>query len=117
MNKNGFTLIELLATIVIIAIIMALVMPSATRVSHNNKQRIYQEYEQMMIEYAMVNDLNVNNGIMLNDLAELDKVKSECVGYVTINHGVIPPEYKAYISCTDQYTTEGYDDSINYPSS
>ena len=108
MNKKAFTLIELLATIVIIAIIMALVMPSATRVSRNNRDRIYKEYENMMIEYAKISDLNVNDSIDLIDLAELDKVKNECSGYVTINHDVIPPEYEAFLTCGDQYTTNEY---------
>ena len=47
-------LLENVKEIIIIAIIMALVMPSATRVSQNNKKRIYEEYENMMIEYAKV---------------------------------------------------------------
>lgn len=111
MDKKGFTLIELLATIVIIAIIMALVMPSAIRVSKNNKQRIYQEYENMMVEYAKVSDLNINDTIDLIDLEELDKVKNECSGYVEIDHTVIPPVYKAYISCGDQYTTGNYNNT------
>lgn len=107
MNK-GFTLIELLATIVIISIIMTIVLPSAVRVSKNNQTRIYEEYEKMMVEYAKVSPLNNQDTINLNDLEELEKVKNECVGYVTINHNVTPNTYKAYISCGNNYETEGF---------
>lgn len=112
MNKKGFTLIELLAVIVIIAIIMTMIMPSASRVNRNNKKRIYSEYENMMIEYAKVSDLNNQNIINLDDLNELERVKDECDGYVQINHSVIPATYSAHIKCTDQYTSSVYDASL-----
>lgn len=111
MNKKGFTLVELLATIIIIAIIMTLVLPSAFRVSNNNKLKIYEEYEKVMVEYAMVSELNSRNKIKLTELEELEKVKSECSGYVLINHNSSPVLYTAYISCGDQYETEGFDSS------
>ena len=37
MNRNGFTLIELLVTIVVLALIMGIVFPSAIRLSKDNK--------------------------------------------------------------------------------
>jgi type IV pilus assembly protein PilA len=92
-KKKGFTLIEMLAVIVIIAIIMALVLPAATRVRNNNKTRIYKEYESMMVEYAKVNELNYQDSIDLIDLDELEKVKNECSGYVEIDHSTNPPTY------------------------
>ncbi len=112
MNKKGFTLVELLATIVIIALIMTLVMPSATKISKNNKTKIYLEYEKMMIEYAKVSKLNNQNTIDLFDLEELDKIKNECIGYVAINHTTTPYQYSAHISCGDQYTSEVFDSSL-----
>lgn len=115
MDKKGFTLVELLATIVIIAIIMTLVVPSAEKVSRNNKVKIYKEYEKMMVEYAKISELNKQNLINLNDLEELEKVKNECVGYVQINHSTVPVTYTPYISCTDQYTTQNFNASLINP--
>lgn len=112
MNKNGFTLVELLATIVIIALIMTMIMPSVSKVRNNNKTRIYSEYENMMVEYAKISELNDQNIINLEDLNELDKVKNECIGYVQINHSVTPFTYHAYIKCGDEYQTTGYNSSL-----
>lgn len=109
MNNKGFTLIELLVNIVIIAVIMTMVLPSAIRVSRKNQKRIYIEYENMMVEYARISELNSEILIDLDDLEELDKVKSECIGYVTINHEIVPNQYKAYISCDNKYETEDFD--------
>ncbi len=105
MNKKGFTLIELLATIVIIALIMSFIMPSATKLINENNEKIYHEYEQMMIEYAQVSKLNHQDRIDLNDLEGLEKVKEECTGYVTINHSSEKPIYQAFITCGDKYST------------
>ncbi len=108
MNKKGFTLVELLATIVIIAIIMSLVLPSVMKVSDNNKKRIYKEYENMMVEYAKISYLNDQDLIDLIDLDELEKVKNECSGYVEIDHSTPIPTYTPYITCGDQYTSPHY---------
>lgn len=111
MNKKGFTLIELLVTIILIGIIMTIVLPSAFKSSNENRIKLYKEYEKMMIEYARVSELNSENIINLNNLEELGRVKNECIGYVTINHGIVPNEYNAYISCGDDYETEGFDET------
>ena len=108
MNRNGFTLIELLVTIVVLALIMGIVFPSAIRLSKDNKTKIYQEYENVMVEYAKTSSLKNQDRIDLDDLEELDKVKDECDGYVTIDHSSSIWQYKAYIKCTDQYQTDGY---------
>lgn len=111
MNKKGFTLIELLAVIVIISIILMIIYPSITKTSEENKEKLYQGYEKMMIEYAMVSSKRNQSIIKLNDLEELDKVKKECKGYVEINHDVTPNTYKAYIKCDDKYQTKGFIES------
>ena len=38
MNRKGFTLIELIATIVIMALILIMVMPSITALRNNNEK-------------------------------------------------------------------------------
>ena len=108
MNKKGFTLLELLATIAVIAFIMGIIFPSAKRISHENHEKVYHSYEDMMIEYAESMANNEIEYIDLNDLDELEIVKNECDGYVTIDHNVNPPKYKAYIKCSDDYKTDGY---------
>lgn len=116
MNKKGFTLVELLATIIIIGLVMTLIMPSASKVSKNNKKRIYKEYEKAMIEYAEVSSLKDGNVIKLSQMnefgeEELGKVKKECDGYVLIDHSSTIPVYSAYITCGDQYTTTDFNSS------
>ena len=110
-NKKGFTLVELLATIIVIGLIMALILPSATRLSNENKETIYHTYEEMVEEYAAVSEYKNQYYIDIDDLDELSKVKNECTGYVLIDHETSPNNYKAYLSCGEQYQTEGYADS------
>lgn len=116
MNKNGFTLTELLVTIVIIAIVMIMVFPSAMRVSNDNKNRLYEEYARMMEEYALVSPLknrdNVDTlGIGLHELGDLDKSISDCSGYV-LRESVSPLKFKAYIKCGDYTNSSSYNASL-----
>ena len=115
MNKRAFTLIELLITIVVIGIIMGLVLPSAIRVSNDNKTKIFEEYEKMMIEYALINSKKGNQVIVLDDLDELAGIiKKECsgvTGYV-YKTSSSPIKYDAYLNCPNTYQTTGYSDSI-----
>ena len=111
MNKKAFTLVELLAAIVIIAIIMGIVLPSAIKVRHDNQNKIYLEYEKMMAEYALVNSKKGDNTISLTQLINesdgLDRIKDECNGYVNKIRDN-PLEYKAFINCENGYFTPGY---------
>ena len=52
MNRKGFTLIELLATIVIMALILLMVMPSITALQENNKEKPFEYYGSSLIEAA-----------------------------------------------------------------
>lgn len=112
MNKKAFTLTEILTVIVIIAIILGIVFPTISKIVNDNKEDMYKDYEKMMVEYAKLSDLKDQNIILLSELDELDKIKRECTGYVSINHSSTPIEYKAYISCDNVYKTAGYDNSI-----
>ena len=115
MNKKGFTLIELLATLVIIVIVMGIVLPSASRISQENQEKIYHEYENMMEEYAIVSPLKGQDIIKLSELEELTKVKNDCVGYVKLTN-TNPINYEAYIKCPkcgldSKYKTTLFDES------
>ena len=54
MNKKGFTLIELLVTIVIMALILIMVVPSITALQNNNKDKPYEYYADSLIEAAKI---------------------------------------------------------------
>ena len=114
MNKRGFTLVELLATIVIIAMIMGIVLPSAMRVSKENEGKMCESYEDMMEEYAAISPLRNNYFIDLDELDELDVVKKDCDGYVFVDHTVSPMQYKAYLLCSNGCSSEGYNPEIRY---
>ena len=114
MNNKGFTLVELLAAVVIIALIMGIVLPSASRMSNENSNRIYQEYENMMEEYALISEYKGQSIIDLSNLDELSKVKNDCAGYVKLIKSN-PIEYQAYVKCpkcgNSNYKTSGFDES------
>ncbi len=109
MNKKGFTLIELLTVIIIIAVIMALVFPSAQKMKEDNDGMIGNEYKNMMIEYAMISELKDEDYIDLSDLNELDEVKMKCDGYVLIDHTPQVPNYRAYLSCNNGCVDDDFD--------
>lgn len=54
MNKKGFTLIELLATIVIMALILIMVMPSIRALRNNSEKKQYEYYGDSLIEAAKI---------------------------------------------------------------
>ena len=111
-NKKGFTLVEMLTIIVLIGLVMMIVFPAVSKLLKRNNEEMYQTYEDMMVEYAKVSSLNVNNVIVLSDLENLEQVKNQCTGYVTINHSSTPNVYKAYIKCDDKYKTENFNANL-----
>ena len=111
MNNKGFTIIELLASIVIIAIIMLIVIPKLSEDEDKKNETLYHAYEDMFEEYARFSKNKDDDYIMLGDIEELEQVKDNCTGYA-VNDGS-SKNYKAYISCGDNYKTDGYDENYN----
>ena len=104
MNKKGFTLMELLTVLVVMVIIAMVVYPSVTKILQKNSNEMYSSYEKMMVEYAKASNSSERISA-LSELEGLDKIKEEkCVGYVDTL------EEKAYIKCSNKYTTKGYKD-------
>ena len=98
MNKKGFTLVELLATLVVIAIVMGIVLPSAVRISHENKDKMLEQYKKVIEEYALVSPLRGQERIDINDLDVIQKIKKECTGYAQLIPGNVI-QYEAHIEC------------------
>lgn len=104
MNKKGFTLTELLIVIVLLSIIMSITIPSMISYKNASDKSLYAEYEKMMVLYAEEGNFQKNK-IMLSELEGLETIKKSCKGYVKRNND----SYKAYISCSNQYQTKGYE--------
>ena len=95
MNNKAFTLVELLATIVIIAIVMGIVLPSAVKVSNENKDKLFEEYKKIVEEYALVSSKKGEATIDITDLDLPEKITRDCTGYVQL----VNNKYIAYIEC------------------
>lgn len=108
MNKNGFTLIELIATIVIMALILIMVMPSITALRKNSENKQYQYYGESLIEAA---EIFVNKEG--EDITSLGTLKfTGCVDITyqdLLNSDLIKPFTDDKINCTNakiRYTKE-----------
>ena len=83
---------------------MMIVFPSINKLLKNNTEKKYQTYQDMMVEYAIISEIN-SFPINLEDLEGLLDIKRECDGYVDM----VDDEYKAYICCGEEckdYETE-----------
>ncbi len=90
MNRKGFTLIELLATIVILALILIMVMPSITALRNRSEQKQYEYYGDSLLEATKIfvnkegediNPIGAKNwtgcvDITYNDLINADLIKA-----------------------------------------
>ena len=88
MNKKGFTLIELLVTIVIMALIFIMVVPSITALKNNNKDTPYEYYADSLVEAAKVfvdregeniNPIGAKNWIGCVDITYQDLLNADLI--------------------------------------
>ena len=88
MNKHGFTLIELIVTIVIMALMLILVMPSITALLNNNEEKQYEYYADSLVEAAKVyvdkegediNSLGTKNWIGCVDITYQDLIDADLI--------------------------------------
>ena len=108
MNRKGFTLIELLATIVIMALILIMVMPSITALRNNSEKRQYEYYGDSLIAAAKI---FVNKeGEDITSLGTLNFIGCVDITYQElIDADLIEPFTKENIDCSNaliRYTKE-----------
>jgi len=118
MNKKGFTLVELLSVIVLLALVMMLIVPSLTSLKNSNKNKEYETYLDMMVEYTKIIP-NYKNKTCVN-LDELDikplNDSITCYGYVLISDEGITLTPK--LSCVNKNDETLYQSSdYNLPAS
>ena len=122
--KRGFTLIELLAVIVILAIILAVAVPTITSLIESSRLSAYKNNEKIMVKAAKtymavhedVMPLNVGdiNTISISELQNANYLSeivnpqdnSNCSGYIIVAKKS-PSEftYSPYLDCGTNYTT------------
>ena len=113
MNKQGFTLIELLATIVIMALILIMVMPSITALRNNNEKKQYEYYGDGLIEASKI---FVNKeGADITSLGTLNFTGCVDISYNDLlNADLIQPFDDENVDCSNariRYTKERNKDS------
>ncbi len=103
--KKGFTLVELLVSIVVIVLLTLLVIPGIQKLQSNNQKSLYQSYEKIVYEYG---EAEQTLGLVdICNIEHLKYVKDDCNGYVLEENG----KRHAYISCGDNYQTDGYNNA------
>lgn len=125
MSKNGFTLIELMAAFIIVALILAIVIPNVKDVITSNTEKLWKENENRLLDaaekYLVVKKIKLpkTNGEtlvitkdeliaekLIKEIYNLNKKSEICDGYVNItnNNGLYAK--KAFIVCTGGYQTQ-----------
>lgn len=136
MNKQGFTLIELLATIVIMALILIMVMPSITALRNNNEKKQYEYYTDSLIEASKIfvnkegeditslGTLNFTGcvDITYNDLVNADLIQAFNDENIDCSNAKIrytkernKDSYTINLTCKDKTTNEILYQSNNIP--
>ena len=115
MNKKGFTLIELIATIVIMALILIMVMPSIIALRNNNEDKQYEYYGDSLVEAAKI---FVNKeGEDITSLGTLNFIGCVDITYQElIDADLIKPFAEENIDCSNaliRYTKENKKESYS----
>jgi prepilin-type N-terminal cleavage/methylation domain-containing protein len=126
--KKRFTLIELLAVMVILAIILAIAIPSISNIIENSRLNAYKSNEKMLSKaasnYYIINSqiipsevgeikkININNLQIedyINEIVDVEDKNIECEGYVLLKRtSETTHEFEPYLKCRDNYTIDGY---------
>lgn len=128
MKNRGFTLVELLAVIVILAIILAVAIPTISVLIEKSRLEGYKTNEKMLLKASKIYlasnsnlypaDLNYASIIKLDDLITLGYLNvkdvkdgsTSCQGYVSIvKMNDVDYLYNPYIKCGTNYQTVGFD--------
>lgn len=115
MDRKGFTLIELIATIVIMALILIMVMPSIIALRNNNEDKSYEYYGDSLMEAAKI---FVNKeGEDITSLGTLNFIGCVDITYQElIDADLIEPFTEENIDCSNaliRYTKERKKESYN----
>ena len=130
--KKGFTLVELLAVIVILAIVLAIALPTIMDLIDNVTKNAYIQNEEMMIRatmnYIALNEEELPIEIGTISIITVEKLQDsefisvindvsdssiECEGYVVVkNIADNTFDYMPYLKCGNNHQTEGYGNHI-----
>ncbi len=121
-SKKGFTLIEMLVVIILIGIILAIVLPSVTKLSNNRSKKMYETHLDVVVESAVdlytdqykgeladenAECFNINYQTLLKD-GLVDETDVFCDGNIIIrdNKSTNSLENSYYLTCRDSKGNE-----------